>query len=176
MDTCPQCKRKLLSHASAKCNWCGCEINDEGYQQQAAQERAAFRIHEAERDAIESARSAAMAPNIVTGWGRPMMAMGALGNSWQRGKQMEATARAQAKAMQEYAATGQSADNVAVEQPWQPQGTQPQATQPQTARQPLVEQPPTSQPQAANNAQPAQEEEAPTLESDVRQMFRHLEL
>lgn len=156
MDICPNCKRKLLSHASAKCNWCGCEINDEGYQQQAAQERAAFRIHEAERDAIEAARTAAMLPNILPGLGQPLTALGALGNSWQRGRQMEAMARAQARAMQEYAATGQSVNGVVIGPPQAPD------VQPQ---------PP------ADSAPPAQaEEEPPTAQDDVRQMFRHLEL
>lgn len=167
MDTCPNCHRRLLSHASAKCNWCGCEINDEGYQQQAAQERAAFRIHEAERDAIEAARSAAMLTNILPGIGLPLTALGAWGNTWQRGKQMEAIARAQAKAMEEYADTGvgRNVNGVNLQPPWQPPGSQQQM--------PANSQPPSP----ANPAPPAQDqEEPPTAQDDVKQMFRHLEL
>jgi len=42
MDVCAHCGRKLLSHISARCNWCGGEIDDPEYQAQAEASRAAF--------------------------------------------------------------------------------------------------------------------------------------
>lgn len=152
MDTCPNCHRKLLCHTSIRCNWCGAEINDEGYQQQAAQERALFRAHEAERDAIEAARSAAIVNSAIPGWGRSINAFGIIGNSWQRRREMEALARAQARAMKEYAQTGQAVGGVRIEQP--------------------------TQPPAAPNQPPQNPagEEKPTQDGEVRSMFRHLEL
>ncbi|MGO8670037.1 MAG: hypothetical protein ACLQVD_01510 [Capsulimonadaceae bacterium] len=35
MDNCPKCNRKLLSHTSKRCNWCGSEIADRAYQMEA---------------------------------------------------------------------------------------------------------------------------------------------
>lgn len=57
MDECPHCHRKLLSKASARCNWCGEMIEDAAYQQNAQTQREAFYNHEAERDAITLART-----------------------------------------------------------------------------------------------------------------------
>jgi len=52
MNTCPQCNRKLISHISPRCNWCGHEIADPAYQAQAEVDRAAFfaqqALHEAQ--------------------------------------------------------------------------------------------------------------------------------
>ena len=53
--TCPKCQRKLLSLSSARCNWCGHEIADPDYQQQAAIGRAAFFLEQAQHDAQELA-------------------------------------------------------------------------------------------------------------------------
>lgn len=36
---CPACSRRLLTQASALCNWCGAKINDPHYQEQAARSR-----------------------------------------------------------------------------------------------------------------------------------------
>ncbi len=36
---CPACSRKLLTQASALCNWCGAKINDPQYQERAARSR-----------------------------------------------------------------------------------------------------------------------------------------
>ena len=47
MNTCPHCGRKLLSHISAKCNWCGAEIEDAAYLAQAEVERAALETENA---------------------------------------------------------------------------------------------------------------------------------
>ena len=57
MDVCPHCQRKLLSKASARCNWCGEVIEDASYQQTAQAEREAYHRHEAERDALTLART-----------------------------------------------------------------------------------------------------------------------
>jgi hypothetical protein len=48
---CPKCRRRLLSHASAKCNWCGAEIVDADYQAQAQADREAYFVHQAQHDA-----------------------------------------------------------------------------------------------------------------------------
>ena len=47
MDTCPHCGRKLLSHISTRCNWCGVEIEDPAYLAQAEVERTASRAEDA---------------------------------------------------------------------------------------------------------------------------------
>ncbi len=36
---CPTCKRRLLTHTSALCNWCGAKIDNPEYQTKAAQNR-----------------------------------------------------------------------------------------------------------------------------------------
>jgi hypothetical protein len=50
---CPNCGRKLLTQASALCNWCGARINDEEYQRRAAEARHEMDV--AERIAVETA-------------------------------------------------------------------------------------------------------------------------
>jgi len=50
---CPHCGRKLLTQASALCNWCGVKIDDPEYQQRAAQER--LERDQADRIAVEAA-------------------------------------------------------------------------------------------------------------------------
>ncbi len=47
MDTCQHCRRRLLSHISVRCNWCGAEIEDPAYLAQAEVERAASRAEQA---------------------------------------------------------------------------------------------------------------------------------
>lgn len=47
MNTCPNCSRKLLSHISIRCNWCGAEIKDPEYRAQAEVEHAALRAEDA---------------------------------------------------------------------------------------------------------------------------------
>ncbi len=51
MTQCPHCQKRLLSQASARCNWCGALIDDPAYQAQAQQERDAFFAHAAAHDA-----------------------------------------------------------------------------------------------------------------------------
>ncbi len=50
MNNCPHCGRKLLSHISAKCNWCGTEIVDTAYLAQAEVQRAALEAERAQHD------------------------------------------------------------------------------------------------------------------------------
>jgi hypothetical protein len=50
--TCPSCKRKLLTHASILCNWCGAKIDDPEYLEQAARQRQA--MDEQERGQVEA--------------------------------------------------------------------------------------------------------------------------
>jgi hypothetical protein len=56
MDFCPRCQRKLITHASPKCNWCGEEIEDAAYQQLAQTARDEFFNEQAQHDAISQAR------------------------------------------------------------------------------------------------------------------------
>ena len=58
MDTCPHCHRRLLSHISIRCNWCGTEINDPAYLAQAEVERATSRAE----DALHSLQSLTISP------------------------------------------------------------------------------------------------------------------
>ena len=62
MNTCPHCGRKLLSHISARCNWCGAEITDAAYLAQAEVERAAMRSE----DALHSLQSLTISPITET--------------------------------------------------------------------------------------------------------------
>ncbi len=48
MSVCPACGRKLLSHISASCNWCGVEIHDAAYLARADVERAALQVEQAQ--------------------------------------------------------------------------------------------------------------------------------
>ena len=68
MEVCPYCHRRLVSHASARCNWCGHVIDDPDYQAQAAANREAF-IAE---DILHNARMLA--------WQRNMPGMGPFGD------------------------------------------------------------------------------------------------
>jgi hypothetical protein len=56
MNECPHCHRRLLSHTSPNCSWCGQEIKDTAYQQNAAVERQAYFAEQAMHDAISLAR------------------------------------------------------------------------------------------------------------------------
>ena len=56
MNICPFCHRRLLSQASPCCNWCGREIPDAGFQQQAGAMREAFFWEQAMHDAASLAR------------------------------------------------------------------------------------------------------------------------
>lgn len=55
MSTCPYCHRRLLTQASACCNWCGKEIPDAAYQQEAGAKREAFFVEQAMHDAASLA-------------------------------------------------------------------------------------------------------------------------
>lgn len=46
MQNCPKCQRKLISHTSARCNWCGSVIEDAEYQAKAAVNRETFRAQQ----------------------------------------------------------------------------------------------------------------------------------
>jgi len=46
MQFCPKCQRKLISHTSARCNWCGSVIDDAQYQAQAEVNRESFRAQQ----------------------------------------------------------------------------------------------------------------------------------
>lgn len=48
-ETCPSCGRKLLTMMSVLCNWCGAVIDNEEYQQRAAEARHAKDAAERER-------------------------------------------------------------------------------------------------------------------------------
>lgn len=48
---CPACGRKLLSQASARCNWCGETVPDAAFQAGASTARAAYFAHIAAHDA-----------------------------------------------------------------------------------------------------------------------------
>jgi hypothetical protein len=50
MENCPNCHRKLVSHASAKCNWCGATIDDPAYQSAASASRDAYFAEETAHD------------------------------------------------------------------------------------------------------------------------------
>ncbi len=64
MTQCPHCGKRLLSHASACCNWCGATINDAEYQAQAQAEREAYFAQAAAHDAQSLAAAEAL---LVTG-------------------------------------------------------------------------------------------------------------
>jgi len=51
MNTCPNCSQRLLSHTSAKCNWCGAVIDDAAYQAEADEKREEFFEEQAVHDA-----------------------------------------------------------------------------------------------------------------------------
>jgi hypothetical protein len=51
VEVCPKCQRKLISHASARCNWCGEEIADSAYQAEADFKREALHAQQAMHDA-----------------------------------------------------------------------------------------------------------------------------
>jgi hypothetical protein len=69
MDICPKCKRNLLSHSSARCNWCGEVITDPDYVQEAEANRDAYYQHDRLEAAIEVARIDAISPIFGTGIG-----------------------------------------------------------------------------------------------------------
>lgn len=60
MNNCPHCHRRLISHISPRCNWCGKEIEDAAYQANADTERAAFFAQQAIHDAQSLVRTEAM--------------------------------------------------------------------------------------------------------------------
>ena len=50
MHTCPKCQKRLISHASARCNWCGQVIDDPDYQAKAAANRDIYRAQQQMHD------------------------------------------------------------------------------------------------------------------------------
>lgn len=74
MNTCPHCGRKLLSHISAKCNWCGAEIEDAAYLAQAEVERAALETERAQHDRQAMGFSATIdSLGLLTGLSSPVL-------------------------------------------------------------------------------------------------------
>lgn len=69
MDTCPNCHRKLISHTSPKCNWCGHEINDPTYQAAANVNREAFFVEQAVHDAESLLMARQTAPYVSDYYG-----------------------------------------------------------------------------------------------------------
>jgi ribosomal protein L37AE/L43A len=57
---CPACGRKLLTLTSVLCNWCGAVIENDEYQQRAAETRAAQDAAERERLETEISETARM--------------------------------------------------------------------------------------------------------------------
>jgi hypothetical protein len=91
METCPQCGRRLVSHISPKCNWCGAVIQDAAYQAQAQVNRASYRAE----GAMHDAQSLSFYQNAMTPFppyvGAPPLGMpGAYYRYQQRLAQMEA--------------------------------------------------------------------------------------
>lgn len=68
MNTCPYCKRALLSHSSARCNWCGKVIEDAAYQAKAEVEREASIARQAQHDAQSLANIEAININGYNGF------------------------------------------------------------------------------------------------------------
>jgi hypothetical protein len=93
IDVCPSCKRKLISHASARCNWCGYEIIDSKYQAQAEAERQALYAERAMHDAQSLARYDNIMNPIIDPWG--MNAAGQIGQQIEVARQMRANAQFQ---------------------------------------------------------------------------------
>ncbi len=60
MTQCPHCGKRLLSQASARCNWCGATINNADYQAHAQTERDAYFAHAAAHDAQSLAATEAL--------------------------------------------------------------------------------------------------------------------
>ncbi len=69
--TCPHCRKRLLSSASANCNWCGQAVADAGFQAHAQAERDAYFAHQAERDRLSLARTDAIDPFFAVAPGFP---------------------------------------------------------------------------------------------------------
>lgn len=102
MNICPHCHRRLLTHTSASCNWCGQEIGDAAYQQQADAERQAFFAHQAQRDAQSLAIArAANVGAFADPLGDPVMDMMLLANTRRENAPNRAVEAARQAAMAE---------------------------------------------------------------------------
>lgn len=122
MDVCPNCQRKLISHASSKCNWCGCVMTDPAYLAQAEANRGAYRREQAMHDAqalsfFQTNLNNLVAPLGITGLSRM--------NPFARRRIMEETAAAVAAqaAAQAAAQTAAQRDAAARALPPQAPGT-----------------------------------------------------
>jgi hypothetical protein len=107
MDNCPNCQRKLISHTSARCNWCGHEINDPDYQAQARVQRELFFAQQAAHDAQSLIWSQQNIANGADSFGI-MPVNGYLGDV-QRRAQMASARRAAVDAAVQQAASAQTA-------------------------------------------------------------------
>jgi hypothetical protein len=63
MNQCPYCHRRLISHISPRCNWCGQEINDAEYQAKADADRELFFAQQALHEAQSLMRAETMLIN-----------------------------------------------------------------------------------------------------------------
>lgn len=57
MECCPKCGKRLLSHASSRCNWCGAVIEDPTYQAEAQRRHDDFVVQDEARMALDQART-----------------------------------------------------------------------------------------------------------------------
>lgn len=84
MKNCPHCGRKLLSHISANCNWCGAEIEDPGYQAQAEVERAALEAEQARHDRQTLDFGGIVdSLGLLTGLSRPVLEKRVVPGAWE---------------------------------------------------------------------------------------------
>ena len=72
MSLCPFCHRRLLSQASPACNWCGKEIPDAAYQQNAAVKREVLHVQQALHDAESLAAIEGLNRNMGGLWVSPL--------------------------------------------------------------------------------------------------------
>lgn len=78
MNQCPYCHRRLISHISPRCNWCGQEINDAEYQAKADADREVFFAQQA----LHEAQSLMRAETLLVNNGDPFLAMTGRGRMW----------------------------------------------------------------------------------------------
>jgi len=112
IDTCPHCHKKLISHASPRCNWCGCEIDDPSYVKEAEVRRDTYHAEQAAHDAAALMRwEVGMATNVspyAYGFGTQSGVLGGIASAYEiarRERQIEANAAMEAQALAEAAAT-----------------------------------------------------------------------
>lgn len=78
MNQCPYCHRRLISHISPRCNWCGQEINDAEYQAKADADREVFFAQQA----LHEAQSLMRAETLLVNNGDPFFALTGRPRMW----------------------------------------------------------------------------------------------